>query len=65
MSQLNVDQIRQIAIMFQTNERVREELSQAKPKAKAMELLLELEERLTIETHKEEVRKAMDSVTSL
>lgn len=65
IDQLNTDQIKQVVQMFKTNERVREELSQSKPKQKAVELLTALEEKVTIESHKEEVRKAISSVKSL
>lgn len=52
---LNSDQIRKVASMFIHNQRVTEELYWAKPKARAMQLLLELQSRLTLEAHIEEI----------
>lgn len=62
---LSIEQIRIIAKMFETNSRVKEELSQSKPKEKATELLLELVERVSIEAQKEDIRKAIDFVRNL
>jgi hypothetical protein len=45
--------------MFQENERVSSELFQAKPKARAIELLSDLKDRLSLETHKNEIDKTM------
>lgn len=52
---LNSDQIRKVASMFINNQRVKEELYWSKPKARAIQLLSELQSRLTLEAHIEEI----------
>jgi len=59
---LNTDQILQVTRMFRENERVKRELFQKDPKKHAIEFLSSLEPRLTIETHKEEVRRAIQEI---
>ncbi len=65
VEQLGIDQIRQISRLFKTNERVRAELSQQKPKEKALELLDYFESKVSIEAIKDEIRKARKSVEIL
>ncbi len=48
--------------MFQTNERVREELFQGKPKRQAIALLKEISSKLTIESQKNEIAKITKSL---
>jgi hypothetical protein len=62
MNCLNTEQIRGVAQMFTSNERVRMELFQSKPKTEASRLLRMLRERLTVESHKAEVDAAIESV---
>ena len=59
---LNTTQVRRLARMFVENERVREELSQSKPKLQAVTLLNELKEKLTILSHKDELDDAVEAV---
>lgn len=65
INNLKTEQIRAIAEMFVSNERVRAELFQEKPKQQAVRLLESLKERLTVESHKSEVADAIRSVKSL
>ena len=51
--------------MFESNERVRAELFQERPKRKATTLLEKLKERLTVEAHKAEIDEAIESVQVL
>jgi hypothetical protein len=62
---LTTDQIRSLARMFRENERVRDELYQSKPKAQAIKLLDELKEKLTIESHKNEIDHTKESIEEL
>jgi hypothetical protein len=59
---LNSSQLLGLIRLFIDNERVRAELFQSKPKAGATELLTQLRERLTIESHKAEVDRALTSI---
>ena len=59
---LDSSQIRAIATMFNTNERVKEELYWNKPKIRAIELLNELKGKLTIESHKEEIESTIKNM---
>ena len=59
---MNTDQLRRVAKMFQTNERVREELFQGKPKRQAIALLKEISSKLTIESQKNEIAKITKSL---
>jgi len=61
----STDQVRRLVQLFVSNERVRAELFQSKPRAQALALLSELREKLTIEAHKTEVDAAIDSVKAL
>lgn len=62
---LNTSQTRQVARLFAENERVQEELFQAKPKAQAMALLKAMKAKLTISSHKDEVEEAIATVKAL
>lgn len=62
---LNTNQTRQVARLFAENERVQEELFQAKPKAQAMALLKAMKAKLTISSHKDEVEEAIATVKAL
>ena len=62
---LNTDQIRNIIRMFKNNNRVRDELSQRKPKNNAIELLESFKTRLTIEAHKQELREIIEEIKEL
>jgi len=59
---LTSPQIVRLAHLFTNNERVRSELFQPKPSSHARALLKKLRERLTIETHKAEVTRALESL---
>lgn len=65
LSALGTEQIRAVAEMFKSNERVRGELFQEKPKRQAVALLEKLRERLTVEAHKAEIDEAIESVQTL
>jgi hypothetical protein len=62
---LNRDELRKLAQLFETNDRVRSELFQTKPKAKALELLQEISDALPIEAHKAEINSIMDNIRNL
>ena len=59
---LSTGKIRSLIGMFTTNERVRAELTQTRPRNQAVEFLRSLRDRLTIETHKDEVNQAINSL---
>lgn len=65
IEELNTPQIRQVAKIFSTNERVRSELSQDKPNKEARKLLARLKKSLTIQSHKDEVQQIYDEVNEL
>ncbi|WP_248914367.1 hypothetical protein [Pseudomonas moorei] len=65
IEELNTTQIRQVVKFFITNERVKSELSQHKPKKQAVTLLNALSKSLTIQSHKDEVQQALDEVNDL
>src|SRR5262249_52624063 len=65
IQKLNTSQIRQVVRLFTESERVREELSQVKPKDRAMEFLSELRDKLTISSHKDEVDETIEFVKKL
>ena len=65
MASLGTEQIRDVAKMFASNERVRAELFQERPKRKATTLLEELKARLTVEAHKAEIDETIRSVMAL
>src|SRR5205823_9168500 len=54
---LGTDQLRVLMKLFRENERVRNELSQEKPKNRAAMLLASFENRFTIEGNKEELKQ--------
>jgi hypothetical protein len=59
---LTVDQIRVVVQLFSDNDRVRDELSQTKPKSQAIALLLSLKERLPLVGQKAEVDKVIEAI---
>lgn len=65
IDRLNTDQIRTIMRMFRENKRVREELSQRRPKAEAIALLSSFEPRLTIEANIQELRETIDEIKKM
>lgn len=65
IDRLNTEQIRAVASLFETNERVKSELGQTKPKAAAIALLDELKTRLTIASHLGEIDRVKASVQAL
>lgn len=62
INSLGTPQVRVLSRMFLTNDRVKEELFQSKPKEKAIELLGTLKSKLSIETHIAEVEKIIGDV---
>jgi hypothetical protein len=65
IDRLNTDQIRSLVSMFRRNRRVRDELHQTKPKARGIELLNALRERVTIASHVSEVDSATTSLEEM
>lgn len=65
IDKLNTDQIRTVMRMFRENMRVRDELSQRRPKAEALALLSSFEARLTLEANKQELRETIEEVKRL
>lgn len=59
---LETRELRQVVELFQSNERVRAELFQSKPKKRAIELLNRIKEKLPLEAHKTEVDKAIHTL---
>ncbi|MFC4309352.1 hypothetical protein ACFPN2_09690 [Steroidobacter flavus] len=62
---LNTSQVRQLAELFVSNDRANAELFQAKPKAFAVELLLHLKSKLTIQAHLTELDAVIAEVKSM
>lgn len=62
---LNTTQLRAVAGMFLSNERVRSELFQSKPKAKAKALLKDIRGKLTIQSHLDEIDDISATVDSM
>ncbi|WP_185597894.1 hypothetical protein [Burkholderia cepacia] len=62
---LNTKQLRVLANMFVDNERVRAELFQSKPKAKARKLLKEMKSKFTIQAHLDEIDSIITAVDEL
>lgn len=62
---LNTKRIMELASMFRDNDRVRSELFQKTPKAKAIDLLNELRAKVTIVAHKDEVDGIISDVAEL
>lgn len=54
-----------IARLFLSNERVREELFQLKPKKVAVNLLNDIIDTLTVESHKAELQNIIDEVKKI
>lgn len=65
MEVLQTQHLRSIASMFQQNPRTRSELFYPRPKARALELLGWVRDRLTLASHKAEVDLAIASVNAL
>lgn len=65
LDRLNTDQIRTVVAMFKGNARVRDELFQNKPKARAIELLRLLRGRVTIASHVAEVDDAIKELEEM
>ena len=59
---LNTTQLREFAGLFVSNDRVKSELFQNKPKARAKELLLAIKGKLTIQAHLDELDLILTSV---
>lgn len=59
---LNTTQLREFAGLFVSNDRVKSELFQTKPKARAKELLLAIKGKLTIQAHLDELDQILTSV---
>lgn len=59
---LNTTQIREVAALFTSNERAKAELFQAKPKARAKQLLESMKAKLTIQAHLDELDAVIDAV---
>ncbi len=59
---LNTTQLREFAALFTTNDRVKAELFQSKPKALAMALLATIKGKLTIQAHLDEIDAILDAV---
>lgn len=59
---LGTPKIRALVGMFVANARVRDELGQAQPRARAEALLASLKDRLTLESHKDEVDQALEAL---
>jgi len=62
---LNTDQIRTVLKMFRENSRVKDELSQNRPKNNALALLDRFESKLTVEAHKQELRDTIKIVRKM
>jgi hypothetical protein len=62
---LTVDQIRIMGRMFQSNDRVKDELFQRKPKAQATELLSVIKEKLPLEAQKTEIDMVIAEINGL
>lgn len=62
---LTVDQIRITGRMFQSNDRVMDELFQKKPKERAVELLSTIRERLPLEAHKTEIDTVIAAINGI
>jgi len=62
---LNRDNLRKTAQFFASNERVRSELFQPKPKARAIDLLQAIRDKLPIEAHKGEVDEVLINIQQL
>jgi hypothetical protein len=62
ISEIDRRDLRRVVDLFQTNARVRSELFQTKPKARATELLATIRERFTLEAHRNEVDAVVESL---
>ena len=54
-----------ISRLFLSNDRVREELFQTKPKRQAVSLLNEIMETMNVESHKSEIQKIIDEIEKI
>ena len=59
------DEELKIARLFSSNDRVREELFQTKPKRQAVNLLNHIIETMTVESHKAEIQNIIDEVKAI
>jgi len=62
---LTTDQLLFVINMFESNARVKDELSQNRPKQHALDLLSSFKNRLTIEAHKNRLKDVYDYVNAL
>ena len=62
---LQTEKIRALADLFKTNDRVRDELCQQKPKNNAISLLESLKCKLTINSHKNEIDDIISNIRAL
>jgi len=62
---LNTNQLRDVASLFTSNERAKSELFQAKPKARAKQLLSSMKAKLTIQAHLDELDAVIDAVDKM
>lgn len=62
---LNTSQLREVASLFISNERAKSELFQAKPKARAKQLLSSMKTKLTIQAHLDELDAVIDAVDKM
>lgn len=62
---LNTTQLRELASMFTSNDRVKAELFQSKPKARAKSLLTTIKGKLTIQAHLDEIDAVIDVVEKM
>lgn len=62
---LNTSRLRELAGMFISNDRVKAELFQPKPKARAKVLLTQIKEKLTIQSHLDEIDAVIDCVKKM
>lgn len=62
---LNTTQLREVAALFTSNERAKSEFFQAKPKARAKQLLVSMKAKLTIQAHLDELDAVVDAVDKM
>ncbi|WP_317847183.1 hypothetical protein [Pseudomonas sp. HTZ2] len=62
---LNTTQLRATANMFVSNDRVRAELFQSKPKSRARSLLTSIRAKLTIQAHLDEIDDISSAVAAM
>lgn len=62
---LNTTKLREFAALFVSNERAKAELFQAKPKARAKQLLASIKAKLTIQAHLDEIDAVIEAVDKM